>query len=131
MPPSVSPATATTVLKTEHGVYALKSALRGLTTVITRPVIGSIATAAPPVDPRARRQASPTIRSRSEASGGTMTLGSAGVRTGRRGRGGAGPTGAAGRSGGGGVGATTGEAARTRRRAAVPRDALPSMQPID
>src|SRR4029453_12798895 len=93
MTPPLSPAIATTVLKTEHGVYALKSALRGLTTVITRPVIGSIATAAPPVDPRARRQASPTTRSRSEASGGTMTLGRAGVRTARRGRGVAGGAG--------------------------------------
>src|SRR4030095_3674062 len=45
-------------------------------------------------------------------SGGTITLGRGGVREARRGR---------------GVTATAGEAARTRRKAAVPRDALPSM----
>ncbi len=36
--PSVRPATATTILKTEQGWYALSSASSGFTMLITRPV---------------------------------------------------------------------------------------------
>src|SRR5512141_2005889 len=47
----------------------------GLTTALTRPVRGSIATTAPPARPSARWQACPTARSQVEALAGRITEG--------------------------------------------------------
>src|SRR5262245_8102988 len=70
---SVSPATATTILNTEQGSWAVERPRYGLSTVRTRPVWGSMATTAPGQLPSPWRAPALTATSRAEAAAGTTS----------------------------------------------------------